>query len=280
MPTAADIYVMSAMAFDTMAKYPPLAIPKSTGAQASSANSPTSRVAKASTSASTVLANAAANATADANDAVLRLEGFPDAANAADDGDDAVLRLEGFPDAACNGVYRCVGSTAGDYTNAADYHLFFGRRVGDWVIKADGFEPDCRSATAIADWGRVERPQAGASTWRWWSSGWEDVQATVTLGSAAVAPPSDGAQAAAVAQQGSKAPAKFGELSREIVMLVLHHSRTRRARGAVACVCKGWRDAARERTRRPSIMPGAVMNESSFNSWTAKRMEAAPHSFG
>ena len=40
------------------------------------------------------------------------------------------------------------------------------------------------------------------------------------------------------------------------------------------------RDAARERTRRPSIMPGAVMNESSFNSWTAKRMEAAPHSFG
>ena len=251
---------MAAMAFDTMAKYPPLAIPKSTGAQASSANSPTSRVAKASTSASTVLANAAANATADAND--------------------AVLRLEGFPDAACNGVYRCVGSTAGDYTNAADYHLFFGRRVGDWVIKADGFEPDCRSATAIADWGRVERPQAGASTWRWWSSGWEDVQATVTLGSAAVAPPSDGAQAAAVAQQGAKAPAKFGELSREIVMLVLHHSRTRRARGAVACVCKGWRDAARERTRRPSIMPGAVMNESSFNSWTAKRMEAAPHSFG
>ena len=100
----------------------------------------------------------------------------------------------------------------------------------------------------------------------------------MSVSSGCGAPQKDSAQTAA--QPVEKAAVDFSLLSAEIVMLVMHHSRLKRSRGAMACVCKGWRDAARERARRPSIMPGAVMNESSLKAWTAKRMEAAPHSFG
>ena len=100
----------------------------------------------------------------------------------------------------------------------------------------------------------------------------------MSVSSGCGAPQEVSAQTAA--QPVEKAAVDFSLLSAEIVMLVMHHSRLKRSRGAMACVCKGWRDAARERARRPSTMAGAVMNESSLKAWTAKRMEAAPHSFG
>lgn len=192
--------------------------------------------------------------------------------------DESCFRLGGFPSAACNGVYR-VAAGDGDFVNDAGYHCFFGRKIGDWVLK-DAFEPECQSATAIAGWGGVDKPVMGTSSWRWWASGWEDVLVTVSSGNVSTEPPQQASAQPAAAQQSAKAPVDFSLLSAEIVMLVLHHSRLKRSRGAMACVCKGWRDAARERQRRPSIMAGAVMNESSFKTWTARRMEAAPHSFG
>lgn len=187
--------------------------------------------------------------------------------------------LDGFPNDACNGLYRQQAS--GDFVNDAGYHVFFARQIGEWVVKAETFEPDCRSATAIADWGRVALPRPGTNSWRWWACGWEDIQVTVAAGSAAsLSSASAEATTVTVDPQCTKPPANFRELSREIVMLVMRLSQTQRDRRAMACVCKGWRDAARERIRRPSIMVGAVMSQSSLSSWTARRMAAAPHSFG
>jgi hypothetical protein len=49
--------------------------------------------------------------------------------------DQHCFTLCGFPSDGCNGLYRETGAVDGDYANECGYHCFYGRRIGDWVIK-------------------------------------------------------------------------------------------------------------------------------------------------
>jgi hypothetical protein len=207
------------------------------------------------------------------------------------------LYLEGFADARCNGLYDSIdGRAAADGSDDAQHahyvnsssgvHLFHSTAIQEWCLK-DSYEPGARSAKAIATWGSVDgrpsQPQPGLSSWQIWAGGWWDSAAVrLVAGEGAheawetAALESLGAGAGGTASQA----ADWGGLSREIVMHVLHHNDNARSRGAMACTCSMWRDATRERRRRPSTVVSGSLSSDTTRDWIARRMAAAPHSFG
>ena len=195
----------------------------------------------------------------------------------------AVL-IEGFPHALYNGLYEVDGAAPAangqpHYANQHGMHLY-ARRSAEWCLK-DAFDPGSSSARALSGAAGPTAPQPGESDWRWWDSGWKTVRVTVALGDAArrrqqvrphpshptLSPPTPrwhAQQAAAATEQEADAAAleaEWGQLSKELVMVLMRLTRHKRSTQAMACVCKQWRDAAVERIRRPSVALGALTSD-------------------
>ena len=188
------------------------------------------------------------------------------------------LCLSGFTDSRCNGVYTAESSE--HFVNERGFHLFVSRRTDEWCVREE-FDPNARSALAIASWGPATSPPVGESLWQIWQRGrWASEKVLLAVGGAAAANFAEMSRSACAAQLDSVRPPDWAGLSKEIVMHVLHHTPSSRSRGAIACVCRPWRDASTERRRRPSVLPSTTLSMDTCREWTARRMAASPHSFG
>ena len=141
------------------------------------------------------------------------------------------------------------------FVNGAGVHAFFSTGIREWCLK-DEYDPNCKSAKAIAAWGRLPQPQPCASEWRVWNSGWDSAMVTVSTGDEALECVKEAAADAAAHEADSAlcGAVDWSTLSRDLVLHVMHSSRNTRSNAAMACVCTEWREAARERLRRPSVL--------------------------
>lgn len=197
---------------------------------------------------------------------------------------EGLVYVAGAPDDSFNGIYaldeaapEANGKT--HLTNGAGCHLFC-NFSGEWCLK-DSFDPASNAARAFAAWPDAPEPVDGTSEWRWWASRWRKELITVTTGdaAAALAAEFEAAAEAALAEAPRRFEAEWGVgLSKEIVMVLLHWSKKRECQ-SIACVNTSWRDAAKERKRRPSVMLGPCTTET-HGDWIAERRRMYPHSFG
>ena len=88
------------------------------------------------------------------------------------------LFCKGFPDPRCNGLYREQVGSRVHFVNGAGVHAFFSTGIREWCLK-DEYDPNCKSAKAIAAWGRLPQPQPCASEWRVWNSGWDSAMVAI-----------------------------------------------------------------------------------------------------
>ena len=192
--------------------------------------------------------------------------------------------VRGCPDQLFDGLYA-VDADAPEvhgkphFSNSA-CHLFC-NRAGEWCLK-DCFNPASNAARAFSSWS-ADAPVDGESEWRWWASRWKTVTLTVATGAAAaVAAEASAAAVAAAAAALAQAGPQRNEvdwgagLSKEIVMRLLHFS-PKRTGQSMACVNRAWRDAAKERERRPSVV---VVGAQTHIEWIQERRRMHPHSFG